>query len=74
MILARAIGLLHGEQILIKQAWLALYKQEAMGSYDTNKLQWMCSCGAQKYHSYLLCKHLVKAVGRPELDWWATVV
>ena len=67
-------GLLRGEQIPIKQAWLALYEREATGSYDTNKLQWTCSCGAQKYHSYLLCKHLVKAVGCPEPDWWATVV
>ena len=65
---------LHGKQIPIKQAWLALYEWEATGSYNTNKLQWTCSCGAQKYHSYLLCKHLVKAVGRPEPDWWATVV
>ena len=66
--------LLRGEQIPIKQAWLALYKREATGSYDTNVLQWTCSCGAQKYHSYLLCKHLVKAVDYPEPDWWATVV
>ena len=67
-------GLLHGEQIPIKQAWLALYKWEATGSYNMNKLQWTCSCGAQKYHSYLLCKHLVKAVGHPGPNLWATVV
>ena len=67
-------GSLTGEQILIKKAWLALYNQEAKGDYDTNILWWTCSCGTQKYHLYLLCKHLVKKFPLPPNDWWTTVV
>ena len=66
-------GNLHGEQILIKKAWEALYNQEVKGHYDTNVLQWTCSCGAQKYHSYLLCKPLVQCLPLPEAEWWTTV-
>lgn len=67
-------GSLTGEQIPIKKAWLALYDREANGHYDTNELLWTCSCGHQKYHSYLLCKHLVQKFPRPEADWWTTVI
>ena len=67
-------GSLNGEQIPIKKAWLALYIREAKGDYDTNVLWWTCSCGTQKYHSYLLCKHLVKKLPLPPNDWWTTVV
>jgi len=66
--------ILHGEQIPIKQAWLDLCKRLIKGVYDTNVKLWTCSCGAQKYHSYLLCKHLVQALPLPSADWWATVV
>ena len=65
---------LHGEKIPIRKAWLALYEKEATGSYDTDVLQWTCSCGMQKYHSYLLCKHLVQRLPRPQAKWWTTVV
>ena len=65
---------LHGKQILIKKAWDLLYNREIRGNYDTDVGKWTCSCGIQKYHSYLLCKHLVKAVKYPELDWWVTIV
>ena len=65
---------LHGEQIPIKKAWLVLRDKPVKGTYDTNIRQWTCSCGEQKYHSYLLCKHLVRAVRRPPAEWWATVV
>jgi len=65
---------LHGEQIPIKKAWLILRNRESKGTYDTDVLHWTCSCGAQKYHSYLLCKHLVQAVRCPDANWWATVV
>ena len=65
---------LNGEQIPIKKAWLILYKKEIRGKYDTDILRWTCSCGQQKYHSYLLCKHLVQAVPRPKPDWWAKIV
>src|SRR5882757_4244119 len=57
--------MLHGEQILIKCTWLALCKCPINGSYDMNIKLWLCSCRAQKYHSYLLCKHLVQALPLP---------
>jgi hypothetical protein len=65
---------LRGEQIPIKRAWLALRKRPIKGSYDTNVKHWLCSCGAQKFHSYLLCKHLVQVLPLPDSDWWAKVV
>ena len=65
---------LNGEQIPIKKAWLLLRNKDIKGQYDTNVLCWTCSCGAQKYHSYLLCKHLVKALPFPDPNWWATIV
>ncbi len=65
---------LNGEQLPIKKAWLILCSREIKGKYDTDILNWTCSCGAQKYHTYLLCKHLVQAVRRPDADWWATLV
>ena len=65
---------LRGEQVLIKTVWLALRKRLIGGSYDTDEKLWLCSCGAQKYHSYLLCKHLVQKVALPDERWWAEVV
>ena len=65
---------LHGEQIPIKKAWLLLLDKPVEGKYETNVCKWTCSCGMQKYHSYLLCKHLVKEVPCPPPEWWATVV
>ena len=65
---------LRGEQIPIKRAWLALLKRPIGGSYETDEKLWLCSCGRQKYHSYLLCKHLVQRVALPSEDWWANVV
>ena len=65
---------LTGEQIPIKKAWLLLLNKEIKGKYDTNVVHWTCSCSAQKYHSYLLCKHLVQALPHPDPDWWTTVV
>ncbi len=65
---------LQGEQVPIKHAWLALHKCPTNGSYKPDVQKWLCPCGAQKYHSYLLCKHLVKEVNLPSADWWAKVV
>jgi hypothetical protein len=65
---------LTGEQAPIKKAWLLLRTREIKGQYNTNVYQWTCSCGAQKYHSYLLCKHLVQLLPRPAPDWWTSVV
>ena len=69
----RALALT-GEQVSIKRAWLILYKRVIKGRYDTNVLHWTCTCGAQKYHPYLLCKHLVQAVRFPDPYWWTTLV
>src|SRR5882757_7902001 len=65
---------LQGEQIPIKRAWLALRKRPTKGSYDTDVWLWLCLCGTQKFHLYLLCKHLVKKLPLPDADWWATVI
>ena len=65
---------LHGEQIPIKKAWLVLRDKPLKGTYDMNTCWWTCSCGEQKYHSYLLCKHLVRAVCHPPTEWWTTVI
>ena len=65
---------LHGEQIPIKKAWLLLLAREIRGIYDTNECEWTCSCGMQKYHPYLLCKHLVHKVPHPHAEWWMTLV
>src|SRR5258706_2594425 len=65
---------LQGEQVPIKHAWLVLRSRPTKGSYNTDVRHWLCSCGAQKYHSYLLCNHLVKELPIPSADWWATVI
>ena len=65
---------LTGEQAPIKKAWLRLRDRDIKGAYNTNVYKWTCSCGAQKYHSYLLCKHLVQKLPRPGPDWWTSVV
>ncbi len=65
---------LHGEQIPIKKAWLLLRDKDIRGTHDTRVFDWTCSCGAQKYHPYLLCKHLVQRVPCPPAEWWPTLV
>ena len=65
---------INGEQIPIKKAWLTLRTRELGGEYDTDIFHWTCDCGTQKYHSYLLCKHLVNKVCVPPPEWWATIV
>ncbi|KAI0348907.1 hypothetical protein OH77DRAFT_1465898, partial [Trametes cingulata] len=57
-----------------KKAWERLRKVRVRGTYTTDVAQWTCDCGAQKYHSHLLCKHLVQAVGPVPANWWPTVV
>ena len=75
MILTRARLLpLMASKSQSKRLGSILYKREIRGKYDTDILCWTCSCGQQKYHSYLLCKHLVQAVPRPKPDWWAKIV
>ena len=65
---------LHGEQIPIKKVWLLLRDRPINGEYITKVDEWTCSCGRQKFHSYLLCKHLIQEVARPPPEWWATIV
>ncbi|KAI9059933.1 hypothetical protein FKP32DRAFT_1760738 [Trametes sanguinea] len=65
----RAASLSH-TQVAFKQAWQRLLKVPIRGSYATDVSRWTCDCGAQKYHSHLLCKHLVQAVGRLPASWW----
>ncbi|KAI9056968.1 hypothetical protein FKP32DRAFT_1584478 [Trametes sanguinea] len=65
----RAASLSH-TQVAFKHAWQRLLKVPIRGSYATDVSLWTCDCGAQKYHSHLLCKHLVQAVGRLPASWW----
>ena len=57
-------------QAAFKRSWERLACVPIKGSYDTDLLTWTCNCGAQKYHSFLLCKHLVQKAGTPSPDWW----
>ncbi|CDO74383.1 hypothetical protein BN946_scf184816.g6 [Trametes cinnabarina] len=50
----RAASLSH-MQAAFKQAWERLLKVPIHGSYTTDLSSWTCDCGAQKYHSHLLC-------------------
>ena len=65
---------LHGEQIPIKKAWLLLRDRPTEGKYITKVSDWTCDCGTQKYHSYLLCKHLIQKIPCPPPSWWTTLV
>jgi hypothetical protein len=62
------------EQKSFKAAWEKLSTATINGTYKTDPSSWTCNCGAQKYHSHLLCKHLVQSVPRPSHDWWPRVV
>ncbi|KAH9895893.1 hypothetical protein C8Q73DRAFT_758343 [Cubamyces lactineus] len=70
---ARAPSLSYAQQQL-KKAWDRLLKVPLRGSYTTDIANWTCDCGSQKYHSHLLCKHLVQKAGRPPASWWPTAV
>lgn len=61
---------LTSEQKSLKKAWLRLRKKTIKGNYDTDPAQWICSCGAQKYHAHLLCKHLIASIPIPPDTWW----
>ncbi|KAI0642146.1 hypothetical protein C8Q79DRAFT_918414 [Trametes meyenii] len=61
-------------QAALKHAWERLYDVPIKGEYVTDVAKWTCDCGAQKYHTHILCKHLVRAVGRRlPADWWPIV-
>lgn len=61
-------------QAALKKSWVRLAKVPIKGSYTTDVHTWTCDCGAQKYHSYLLCKHLVQAVGEIPSSWWPNAI
>ncbi|GJE92122.1 hypothetical protein PsYK624_082750 [Phanerochaete sordida] len=60
-------------QVAFKRSWVALLKSAIKGAYTTSITMWTCDCGAQKYHAFLLCKHLVQAVGDIPPEWWTAV-
>ncbi|KAH9831839.1 uncharacterized protein C8Q71DRAFT_780708 [Rhodofomes roseus] len=60
-------------QEAFKRSWERLAKVPIKGTYITNINKWTCDCGAQKYHAYLLCKHLVHATGDLPALWWVQV-
>jgi hypothetical protein len=62
------------EQAEFKAAWKRLGSIKIKGNYDTDPNCWTCNCGSQKYHSYLLCKHLVQSVPKPVNEWWPKMV
>jgi hypothetical protein len=61
---------LTSEQKSLKKAWLRLQSKPINGTYITDMAQWTCGCGAQKYNTHLLCKHLVQSVPIPPDEWW----
>ncbi|KAI9057367.1 hypothetical protein FKP32DRAFT_1689206 [Trametes sanguinea] len=61
---------LSAAQQAMKRSWTRLRKVPIRGTYRTDISRWTCDCGAQKYHAYLLCKHLVKATGPLPTVWW----
>ncbi|RPD53668.1 hypothetical protein L226DRAFT_517852 [Lentinus tigrinus ALCF2SS1-7] len=69
----RAKSLTQFQQAL-KRSWTRLTKVPIRGSYQTSVEHWTCNCGAQKYHAYVLCKHLVHAAGQLPTSWWPTAV
>lgn len=60
-------------QEAFKKAWRRLQIVPIKGEYITDTSKWTCDCGTQKYHAYLLCKHLVQAVGDIPQWWWTRV-
>ncbi|GJE99912.1 hypothetical protein PsYK624_161870 [Phanerochaete sordida] len=63
-------GQLTSMQKAFKRSWKRLLKVPQTGKYVTSVETWTCDCGSQKYHAYLLCKHLVQAAGPMPASWW----
>ncbi|TCD59764.1 hypothetical protein EIP91_011523, partial [Steccherinum ochraceum] len=72
-IAGRSKALSHTQEAM-KKAWKRLLAVPIKGTYTLDVSRWTCDCGSQKYHAYLLCKHLVQEVGPMDADWWAAVV
>jgi hypothetical protein len=61
-------------QKYFKREWLKLHTRAiSKNAYVTNVFLWICSCGQQKYHQHLLCKHLVAAVPDPPSTFWGEI-
>jgi hypothetical protein len=53
-------------QKYFKVAWKKLEQAQVSNwQYNTNVVNWTCTCGRQKYDRHHLCKHLVQAVDPP---------
>lgn len=65
---------LSNAQTALKASWERLAKVPIKGRYQTDIAHWTCDCGSQKYHAFLLCKHLVQAAGSISPRWWQTVI
>lgn len=65
---------LTAEQKSFKKAWFRLREHSIKGQYETDSTSWTCGCGAQKYHTHLLCKHLVCSIPIPPDNWWPTAL
>jgi hypothetical protein len=65
---------LTAEQAACKKSWTKLSNVKIKGTYNTDCARWTCDCGHQKYHTHLLCKHLVQAIPRPPDNWWPKMI
>ena len=63
-------------QRAFKKSWKMLLTKEITGdtTYTTDVSKWTCNCGQQKYQCHHLCKHLVQAVGLPDMHFFRTLV
>lgn len=61
-------------QIRFKKEWSRLAEMQLSGrTYQTDIETWICNCGALKYNSFHLCKHLVQSVSQPPHTFFAQV-
>ncbi|KAI0054906.1 hypothetical protein BV25DRAFT_1816378 [Artomyces pyxidatus] len=62
-------------QKYFKKGWEALTLKPASGrAYNTDIRTWTCNCGAQKFNTHHLCKHLVQATAPLPMRFWREVV
>ncbi|THH12617.1 hypothetical protein EW146_g7526 [Bondarzewia mesenterica] len=62
-------------QTYFKWSWIWLQSVKCSGKkYMTSIETWTCNCGAQKYNTHHLCKHLVQAVGPLPMTFWGQVI
>ena len=62
-------------QQTFKMAWRTLAALPISGQpYNVNLVLFTCNCGAPKYHSHHLCKHLVREVPEPGIRFWRHII